>query len=120
MAPEETCRDKLEGKTMIKSTNSVDASTLIRQVIEPTKPITNSSSMTTNSSSMTNTSTSSDIITLSERITRLEARLEMLEKEFRSSMEEVKADIRELRTYLFGGFAVVIAVSLLLKLLRLM
>jgi Zn-dependent M16 (insulinase) family peptidase len=119
MAPEETGRDKL-GKTMIKSTNREDDSILIRRVIEPTKPITNSSSMITNSRSMRNMSSSSDTSTLSERVTGLEVRLEMLEKEFRSFKEEVKADIRELRTYLFGGFVLSFVISLLLKLLRLM
>jgi len=69
---------------------------------------------------MRNTSSSPDTSTLSERVTGLEVRLEMLEKEFRSFQEEVKADIRELRTYLFGGFVLSFVISLLLKLLRLM
>jgi hypothetical protein len=55
-----------------------------------------------------------------ERVMSLEARLETLEKEFRSFKEEVKADIRELRTYLFGGFVIALVVSLLVKLLGLM
>jgi hypothetical protein len=55
-----------------------------------------------------------------ERVMSLEARLETLEKEFISFKEEVKADIRELRTYLFGGFVIALVVSLLVKLLGLM
>jgi hypothetical protein len=55
-----------------------------------------------------------------ERVMSLEARLETLEMEFRSFKEEVKADIRELRTYLFGGFVIALVVSLLVKLLGLM
>jgi hypothetical protein len=42
----------------------------------------------------------------------------MLEKEFRSFKEKVKADIRELRTYLFGGFVLSFVISLLLKITR--
>jgi hypothetical protein len=57
---------------------------------------------------------------LVERDMSLEARLETLEKEFRNFKEEVKADIRELRTYLFGGFVIALVVSLLVKLLGLM
>jgi hypothetical protein len=55
-----------------------------------------------------------------ERVMSLETRLETLEKEFRSFKEEVKADIRELRTYLFGGFVIALVVSLVVKLLGLM
>ena len=57
---------------------------------------------------------------LVERDMSLEARLETLEKEFRSFKKEVKADIRELRTYLFGGFVIALVVSLVVKLLGLM
>jgi hypothetical protein len=57
---------------------------------------------------------------LVERDMSLEARLETLEKEFRSFKKEVKADIRELRTYLFGGFVIALVVSLVVRLLGLM
>jgi len=53
------------------------------------------------------------VMELSERVARLEALVE----EFRRTREELKAEIRELRTYMIGGFIVVIAVSVLLKLL---
>jgi predicted RNase H-like nuclease (RuvC/YqgF family) len=53
------------------------------------------------------------VMELSDRVARLEALVE----EFRRTREELKAEIRELRTYMIGGFIVVIAVSVLLKLL---
>jgi hypothetical protein len=43
--------------------------------------------------------------------------LKTLVEEFRRTREELKAEIRELRTYMVGGFIVVVAVSVLLKLL---
>jgi archaellum component FlaC len=72
---------------------------------------------------------------LSERVARLEALVEEfrrtreelkadikavraeLKEDIRQFREEIKAEIRELRTYMVGGFIVVIAVSVLLKLL---
>jgi predicted RNase H-like nuclease (RuvC/YqgF family) len=53
------------------------------------------------------------VMELSDRVARLEALVE----EFRMTREELKAEIRELRTYMVGGFIVVVAVSVLLKLL---
>jgi predicted RNase H-like nuclease (RuvC/YqgF family) len=53
------------------------------------------------------------VMELSDRVARLEALVE----EFRRTREELKAEIRELRTYMVGGFIVVVAVSVLLKLL---
>jgi predicted nucleic acid-binding Zn-ribbon protein len=82
------------------------------------------------------------VMELSDRVARLEAlveefrktRLELredtkrlwdrieevraeLKEDVRQLREELKAEIRELRTYMVGGFIVVIAVSVLLKLL---
>jgi hypothetical protein len=53
------------------------------------------------------------VMELSDRVARIEALVE----EFRMTREELKAEIRELRTYMVGGFIVVVAVSVLLKLL---
>ena len=55
-----------------------------------------------------------DIRQVWERVEGVRAELK---EDIRQLREELKAEIRELRTYMVGGFIVVIAVSVLLKLL---
>jgi hypothetical protein len=88
-----TCRDRQRrtGKKIVKATNGVETPESISQMINLTKPM------------------MSPMMSLLLRITGLEVRLETLDK-----------DVRELRTYLFGGFVLTLIVSLLLKLLGLM
>ena len=50
-------------------------------------------------------------------IKAVRAELEGDIRQLREELKDVRAEIRELRTYMVGGFIVVVAVSVLLKLL---
>jgi uncharacterized coiled-coil DUF342 family protein len=58
-----------------------------------------------------------DIRRLWDRIEEVRAELKEDIRQLREELKDVRAEIRELRTYMVGGFIVVVAVSVLLKLL---
>jgi predicted nucleic acid-binding Zn-ribbon protein len=54
---------------------------------------------------------------LRKDIRRLWDRIEEVRAELKEDIRQLREEIRELRTYVVGGFIVVVAVSVLLKLL---